>query len=240
MTSAAKLVGDGSDDADRGDLHGRRPHAPSSGGVDDPAEVAPVTAPRFKDAVRGDLARMAAMKHTRYPSLYGIVDILGLPGTWAVLLFRVSAALHHSGLRPLSRIVYFLNSVLFAVDLNPTGVVQPGLALPHPHGVGFGDVRIGRNVVLMGGVRLGNGATGNKSRDGWPTIGDDCYLLDGAKLFGPVSVGHDTVVGTNAVVVRDLPPNVVAMGHPARVIRHRVTGEAVDAAAEATPGPAGR
>jgi serine O-acetyltransferase len=198
----------------------------------------PATAPRFKDAVRGDFARMAQMKRTRYPSLYCIVDILGLPGTWAVLLFRLSAALHHGGLRPLSRMVYFLNSVLFSVDLNPTGVVQPGLALPHPHGVGFGDVHIGRNVVLMGGVRMGAGATGNRSLDGWPTIGDDCYVLDGAKLFGPVKVGHDTVIGTNAVVVRDLPPGVIAMGHPARVISHRAAGDPVHAAGDATPGPA--
>ena len=189
--------------------------------IADVGDEVPSTPPPFMAAVREDLRRMAEMKRTRYPSAYGLVDILMLPGTWAVLLFRVSVALHHKGLRPFSRLVYFLNSVLFAVDLNPTAVVQPGLCLPHPHGCGFGDVRIGRNVVIMGGVRMGNGATGDRRRDGWPTIGDNCYLLDGAKFFGPVKVGHDTVVSTNSVVVRDLPPNVVAMGHPARVVQHR-------------------
>jgi len=192
----------------------------------------PDTPPGFREAVRGDFARIAAMKKTRYPSVYGLVDILGLPGTWAVLLFRIAVALHQRGLRPLSRLVYFLNGVLFTVDLIPTAVVQPGLALPHPHGVGMGDVRIGRNVVLMGGVRLGTGALGDKDRDGWPVIGDDCFLLDGAKMFGPVEIGHDTVIGTNSVVTRDLPPNVVAIGNPARVIKHRIPGGAVDSELE--------
>src|SRR3954465_2800436 len=62
--------------------------------------------PGFREAVRGDFARIASMKKTRYPSVYGLVDILGLPGTWAVLLFRVAVALHQRGLRPLSRLRY--------------------------------------------------------------------------------------------------------------------------------------
>lgn len=198
--------------------------------VDDaPAE--PI--PGFRETVRADFAAMAKAKKARYPSLTGLIDILMLPGTWAVLIFRTSVALHRAGLRPFSRILYFANSVLFSVDMIPTAVVGPGLALPHPIGVGMGEVRIGRNVTLMGGVRLGTGAFGDLSRDGWPTIGDNCFLMDGAKLFGPVVVGHDTVVATNSVVVRDLPSNVIAMGNPARVVRHRdasPAGEPVDQA----------
>lgn len=220
MTTSAKPARDRDADS-RPDLHAVSQQADDVAADDVIADEVPDTPPPFWEAVRGDLRRAAEMKRTRYPSLYGLIDILMLPGTWAVLLFRVCVALHHMGLRPFSRIVYFLNSVLFAVDLNPTAVVQPGLCLPHPHGCGFGDVHVGRNVVMMGGVRLGNGATGDKTRDGWPTVGDRCFLLDGAKLFGRVTVGHDTVVSTNSVVLRDLPPNVVAMGHPARVIQNR-------------------
>lgn len=195
----------------------------------DSEEAAIDVPPGFREAVRADFAAMAKAKKARYPSLAGLIDILMLPGTWAVLLFRMSVALHRAGLRPFSRILYFANSVLFSVDMIPTAVVGPGLALPHPIGVGMGDVRIGRNVTLMGGVRLGTGAFGDLSRDGWPTIGDNCFLMDGAKLFGPVVVGHDTVVATNSVVVRDLPPNVIAMGNPARVVRHRDASPADDA-----------
>ena len=164
---------------------------------------------------------MAELKQVPFPSLRGLVDVLLLPGAWAVLLFRVSSSLHNAGLRPLSRLLYFLNVVLFGVDLAPSAVVGPGLALPHPIGVAFSPVVIGRRVRLMGGVRLGGGGFEEEQRDGFPTICDEAYIFDGAKVFGPVTVGSRTVVGTNSVVSRDLPPNAIALGHPARVVRYR-------------------
>ena len=182
--------------------------------------------PGFLDLVREDLASMAELKKARWPSLSGLADILLLPGTWAVLLFRISGALHRAGLRPLSRIVYFFNCVLFGADLAPSADIGPGLALPHPVGVAFSPVRIGRRARLMGGVRLGGGGYDDPSRDGLPTIGDDCYVFDGAKIFGGVSVGDRVVVGTNSVVSRDVPSDVIVVGNPARVVKHRDTPDA--------------
>jgi serine O-acetyltransferase len=179
--------------------------------------------------VRADLASMAELKQTPFPSVGSVVDLLLLPGTWAVLLFRLSSLLHASGLRPLSRLVYFANCVLFGADLAPTATVGPGLALPHPVGVAFSPVHIGRNVRLMGGVRLGGGGYDDVTRDGLPTIGDDCYIFDGAKVFGAVTVGDRVVVGTNSVVSRDVPSDVIVLGIPARVVKHR------DTAPEAPP-----
>lgn len=179
--------------------------------------------------VRADLESMAELKQARFPSLAGLVDLLLLPGTWAVLLFRLSSLLHASGLRPLSRLVYFANCVLFGADLAPTASVGPGLALPHPVGVAFSPVHIGRRVRLMGGVRLGGGGYDDVTRDGLPTIGDDCYIFDGAKVFGAVTVGDRVVVGTNSVVSRDVPSDVIVLGIPARVVKHRDTAPDPDA-----------
>jgi serine O-acetyltransferase len=171
--------------------------------------------------VRADLASMAELKQARFPSIAGLVDVLLLPGTWAVLLFRVSNALHRFGLRPLSRLVYFANCVLFGADLAPTADVGGGLALPHPVGVAFSPVRMGERVRLMGGVRLGGGGYDDTTRDGLPTIGDDCYVFDGAKVFGKVTIGDRVVIGTNSVVSRDVPSDVIVLGNPARVVKHR-------------------
>lgn len=190
-----------------------------------------VDRPGFLTLVKADLASMAELKHARYPSVGGLVDVLLLPGTWAGLLFRISAALHASGLRPLSRLVYFANCVLFGADLAPTAEIGPGLAMPHPVGVAFSPVRVGRRVRLMGGVRLGGGGYDDVSRDGLPTIGDDCYIFDGAKVFGAVTVGDRVVVGTNSVVSRDVPSDVIVVGIPARVVKRRDTEP--DAAADA-------
>jgi serine O-acetyltransferase len=185
----------------------------------------------FVAVVRADLVSMAELKQAPFPSWRGLVDILLLPGTWAVLLFRVSNALHRLGLRPLSRLVYFANCVLFGADLAPSAEVGPGLALPHPVGVAFSPVRIGRRARLMGGVRLGGGGYDDVTRDGLPTLGDDCYVFDGAKIFGAVTIGDRVVVGTNSVVSRDLPSDVIALGNPARVVKHRSSDPGTDAAA---------
>jgi serine O-acetyltransferase len=176
---------------------------------------------------------MAELKKARWPSALGLIDIVMLPGTWAVFLFRISTELHRLRLRPLSRIVYFVNCVVFGVDLAPSARVGPGLALPHPVGVAFGEVRVGQRARLMGGVRLGGAGAEDPDQDGFPTLGDDCYLFDGAKVFGSVVVGDRVVIGTNAVVSRDLPSNVVVLGNPARVVRHRdseASSEATDLA----------
>ena len=128
-------------------------------------------------------------------------------------------------MRPVSRLVYFANCVLFGADLAPSADVGPGLALPHPVGVAFSGVRIGRQARLMGGVRLGGGGYDDQSRDGLPTIGDNCYIFDGAKVFGAVTIGDRVVVGTNAIVSRDVPADVILMGNPARVVKRRETGD---------------
>jgi serine O-acetyltransferase len=177
----------------------------------------------FIALVRADFASMARLKQAPYPSVKTLLDILLLPGTWAVLLFRISAALHRAGLRPFSRLVYFANCVLFGADLAPGADVGPGLALPHPVGVAFSPVRIGRDVRLMGGVRLGGGGYDDATRDGLPTVGDHCYIFDGAKIFGGVTIGDRVVVGTNSVVSRDVPADVIVVGNPARVVKHRET-----------------
>ncbi|WP_230688968.1 DapH/DapD/GlmU-related protein [Micromonospora sp. WMMC415] len=51
------------------------------------------------------------------------------------------------------------------------------------------------------------------------TIGDNVWLGGGVIVLAGVTIGENTVVGAGAVVTRDLPPNVVALGNPARVVR---------------------
>jgi len=90
-------------------------------------------------------------------------------------------------------------------------------------GVAFSPVRIGQRARLMGGVRLGGGGYDDLSRDGLPTIGDDCYIFDGAKVFGRVTIGDRVVVGTNSVVSRDIASDMIVVGNPARVVKRRDT-----------------
>jgi len=168
----------------------------------------------------GDLAAMAALKGTHYPSIAGLIDVLTLPGTWPVILYRVGSALHAAGLRPLSRCIYFLNCVIFGVEFQFGSRVGPGLVVAHPVGTAFGaEVVMGRGVTLTGGNRLGTGGTRGKS--GSPVLGDGVWMLDGAKAFGPLNIGDEAVIGVSAVVMEDIPARTIAVGIPARVLRER-------------------
>lgn len=174
----------------------------------------------LREVLRADMAALAAAEGLRRPRRSTVLRFAIHPGAWAVVLFRLATALHATGLRPLSRLLYLLNMALTGADCAPGAAVGPGLVLPRPQGTGFGhDVRIGARVILESGVRVGGGGLEDRDADGMPTIGDGCVLLDGAKVFGPLTLGEDVRVGYNCWVVRDVPSGAVVEGSPGK-IRH--------------------
>ena len=83
------------------------------------------------------------------------------------------------------------------------------------------DVQFGPNVQLLTPTHpLEPGPRREKWEAGAPiTIGDNAWIGGGAIVLAGVSIGANTIVGAGAVVTKDLPPNVVAVGNPARVVR---------------------
>ncbi len=176
-------------------------------------DVALVTGVLVKliDTIRSDLTEMAAIKAVAFPSARSLVDILLLPGTWAVIIFRVAAALHHAGLRPLSRLLYFANVVLFGFDVAPTADIGPGLVVPHPIGVAIAGTSVlgARNRVLRS-VAIGGSA--DPGRRGAPVSGNDVWFMDSCQVFGPVHIGDRSILGASAIVSTDIPPDVFVFG----------------------------
>jgi serine O-acetyltransferase len=102
----------------------------------------------------------------------------------------------------------------------PPNVFGPGLSIAH-----YGTIvvnpgaRVGANCRLHVGVNIGT-AAGQQSAA--PTIGDNCYIGPGAKLFGPIDIGPNTAIGANAVVDRSFPGgNITLGGVPAKQISER-------------------
>ena len=184
--------------------------------------AAPISSLReLRRVVAADVAAVVKLKGTA-PSLAAVVDVLMLPGTWAVILFRLASFFHDVGLRPLSRLFYFANVVVFSADLAPGSRVGPGLAIPHPVFTGWGSgLTMGCNAILTGGVRFGTAAAEDDGRAGQPTIGDDVIFLDGAKVMGGVHVGDRAVIAANALVLKDVPADAIVVGQPARVTKFR-------------------
>lgn len=74
---------------------------------------------------------------------------------------------------------------------------------------------IGKNCIIGTNVTIG----GRSKSKQVPRIGDDVYIATGAKVLGDITIGDNSVIGANAVVLNDVPPNSVVVGIPARVIK---------------------
>jgi serine O-acetyltransferase len=156
--------------------------------------------------------------------------VLCYPGIHAVWGHRVSHWLwrHHRTL--LGRLCSALTAWLTGVDIHPGAVLGPGLFIDHASGVVIGETaEVGADVTIYHGVTLGGTSLQRGKRH--PTVGDRVTIGAGAKVLGPITIGHDSRIGANAVVVRPVPPDSVVVGVPGQVI-HRKHPRAATAPAD--------
>jgi serine O-acetyltransferase len=93
------------------------------------------------------------------------------------------------------------------------------LRIDHSQGIVVsGDACLGDDVILRNGVTIGLRRAGVR---GSPVIGDRVDIGAGAKILGSIRIGDDSVIGANAVVLTDMPPNSIAVGIPARIRRRK-------------------
>ncbi|MDQ1681393.1 MAG: serine O-acetyltransferase [Frankiaceae bacterium] len=174
--------------------------------------------PGLRRTIHADLVAMARLKGRKSFGMAAAIDVLTLPGTWAVILFRLGSAAHHAHLRPVSRLLYFLNVVLFSVDINPAAVIAPGMAIGHPVGITIGgNVTIGPRVVLTGQVGVGGGLKRQDRTVTGTVVGSDVVFFYRAIVLADVTIGDGAVIGANSTVLQDVPPRAVVIGNPARV-----------------------
>jgi serine O-acetyltransferase len=137
-----------------------------------------------------------------------------------VRLYRLAHFLNGKHIPLLPSVIDYLIRVLFACWLPHTATIGRRVVLGYG-GLGIvihGETHTGDDVHIDQCVTIGGSAT----RPGVPTIGDNVYIGAGAKILGPIVIGSHTVIGANAVVVTDIPSNCLAVGVPARVIRHDI------------------
>ena len=161
----------------------------------------------------------------------GTVEILASwGGVQALLAYRVSHALHEAEvpLAPLG--ISYLSRAVTGVEIHPAAQIGGDFFIDHGSGVVIGETaEIGDRVTLYQGVTLGG--TGFQRGKRHPTLGDNVTVGSGAKLLGPIEVGHGAKVGANTVVVEDVPPNSTVVGNPGHTVRvdgRRVEGPDTD------------
>jgi serine O-acetyltransferase len=165
-------------------------------------------------ALRRDLR--AAMD--RDPAGRSALEVLiCYPGVHALCGHRASHWLWHHRARLPARALAECTRVLTGVDIHPAARLSPGVFIDHATGVVIGETaEVGADVTIYQGVTLGG--TGFDKGKRHPTVGDRVIIGAGAKILGPVTIGHDSQVGANAVVVKPMPPGSVVVGVPGQVI----------------------
>ena len=104
------------------------------------------------------------------------------------------------------------------IEIHPGATIGEKLFIDHGMGVVIGETaEVGNNVTIYHGVTLG-GIGGDKGSKRHPTVKDNVIIGTGAKILGPITIGENSKIGANAVVLKDVPPNSTAVGIPARII----------------------
>ena len=139
------------------------------------------------------------------------------PGIHAVLMHRFSHRLWNMRLRWLARMFSHLARWLTGIEIHPAAQIGRRFFIDHGMGVVIGQTAtIGDDCTLYHGVTLGGTSWEHGKRH--PTLGRDVVVGAGAKVLGPIELGDGVRIGSNAVVVRSVPPGATVIGVPGRLV----------------------
>ncbi|HSN46632.1 MAG TPA: serine O-acetyltransferase [Casimicrobiaceae bacterium] len=140
------------------------------------------------------------------------------PGLHALVWHRlVSHRLWRANLRWLARWLAHWGRFLTGIEIHPGATLGRRVFIDHGMGVVIGETAvIGDDCTLYHGVTLG-GTSWNKGKR-HPTLERGVVVGAGAKILGPITIGAEAKIGSNAVVVREIPPGATAVGIPARIV----------------------
>lgn len=157
----------------------------------------------------------------RDPAARSKIEVfLCYPGLHAILTYRLAHCLWQKDFRTTARVLSAIGRFLTGVDIHPAARIGKNLFIDHATGVVIGETaEIGDDVTLYHGVTLGGTSTSQGKRH--PTLGDRVIVGAGAKLLGPIIIGNDARIGSNAVVLKNVPEAATAVGVPAQIVRCR-------------------
>ena len=144
------------------------------------------------------------------------------PGLHAIWLQRLAHVLWCNGFYFLGRLVSNLSAGwLTGIEIHPGAQLGPGLFIDHGMGTVIGETaEIGQNVTLYHNVTLGGVSWEKVKRH--PTLEDHVVVGAGAQVLGPITIGADSRIGANSVVVKDVPPHWLSLASRAGM-RSRAT-----------------
>ena len=154
----------------------------------------------------------------RDPAARSFFEVLtNYPGLHAIWWHRMNHKLWCAGWKWLARFLSTIARWLTGVEIHPGAKIGRRFFIDHGMGVVIGETAvIGDDCTLYHGVTLG-GTSWNKGKR-HPTLEQGVVIGAGAKVLGPITIGKGAKIGSNAVVVKDVPENATAVGIPARIL----------------------
>jgi len=144
--------------------------------------------------------------------------ILLYQGLHALINYRVAHSFYKMHLFFIARLISQFARFMTGIEIHPGAQIGRGLFIDHGMGVVIGETSIiGDNVLLYQGVTLGG--TGLEKGKRHPTIGNNVVIGTGAKVLGNITVGDNSYIGANAVVIKDVPANSTVVGVPGRITK---------------------
>jgi serine O-acetyltransferase len=155
----------------------------------------------------------------RDPAARSYLEILTTyPGVHAILFHRIAHRIWKIKLFWLGRLISHISRLLTGIEIHPGAIIGSRFFIDHGMGVVIGETSVvGDDCTIYHGVTLGG--TSWKQGKRHPTLENKVVVGAGAKILGPITIGSGAKIGSNAVVVKDIPKNVVAVGIPARIVQ---------------------
>ena len=169
----------------------------------------------WKTLVREDREAVLA----RDPAAKSMAEVrLCYPGLVALKSHRRAHALYEKGHVLLARWISQRARHRTGIEIHPGATIGRRVFIDHGDGVVIGETTIiGDDVTIYQGVTLGG--TGKDEGKRYPTVCDNVLIGTGSKVLGPITIGENSRIGANSVVLTDIPANATAIGIPASVVR---------------------
>lgn len=163
------------------------------------------------------------------PAAKSKIEVLLLyPCIHALIAYRITHFLYLNKRFFLARLISQLSRFFTGIEIHPGAKIGKGLFIDHGMGVVIGETaEVGDNVTIYHGVTLGG--TGKDIGKRHPTIEDNVLIGTGAKVLGPIVVGKGAKIGSNAVVLKNVPAKATAVGSPAKnIVRITATATIIE------------